>query len=340
MLTNKKVQIIISCLLALGVLLCVYTPNSLQNLLLEREINLTPQSFAPQIMMAYLVLGLGFLLISQKRLMFTSFACCAALCLFLKDASGEVLKHPAPTGQPNVSIAHFNLANSENDIEAQIQAMLDTKADLLSIQELTPDWEMPLLQMLEMDYPYFKSIPDLGINGVAVYSKHPFESIDTFHYKNIPNIIGSISFEEHSFFFIASHTQPAFTEKAYLSQQAHLEKVAQKCQQIADPLVTFGDYHATPWSEEIRHFRMLAELNDSRRNLSPSYPHASMSFFDIPIDHIFFTDHFQCTSFHTISGESSDHLGIQAVFEFVDPKLDMLSEARKQYYVREASFEF
>lgn len=332
MFTNKALQFTIAGLLIAGVLLCVYTPD---NLSLRWGAN-----FTPQIMLAYLTLGLGFLFVSQRQLMFTSFACCAALCLFLKDASGDVLNHPAPTGQASVSIAHFNLANSETDFEAQMKAMLDADADLLSIQELTPEWELPLLQSLQMDYPYFKSIPDLGLNGVAVYSKHPFETIDTFHHDNIPNIIGSIAFEDNSFYFIASHTQPAFTEKAFLSKQAHLERVAHKCRQIADPLVTFGEYHATPWSEEIRQFRMLAELNDSRRNLTPSYPHGTVSFFDIPVDHIFFTDHFQCTSFYTISGETSRHLGIQAVFEFVDPALDILSEARKDYYVRETSLEF
>ncbi|MEM9990418.1 MAG: endonuclease/exonuclease/phosphatase family protein [Bacteroidota bacterium] len=332
MLTNKVLQIIISCLLVLGVLLCVYTP---ENLLLKWGTN-----FTPQIMFAYLVLSLGFLLVSQQRLMMTSFACCAVLCLFLKEASGDVLKHPESNGQASISIAHFNLANSETNPQKQFQAMLNTKADLLSIQELTPDWEMPLVQMLQMDYPHFKSIPDLGTNGVAIYSKYPFKTIDTFHYDHIPNIIGSVVLKEHDFHFIASHTKPAFTESAYLAQQAHLETVAHKCRAIRDPLVTFGEYHATPWSEEIRQFRRQARLNDSRRNLTPSYPHGTMSFFDVPIDHIFFTDHFQCTDFRTISGETSKHLGIQAVFEFVDPTLDVLTEARKKYYVRETSLSF
>lgn len=332
MLTNRTIQNILISLLVIGAVLCIYTPN---NPLLKWGTN-----FTPQFMIAYLLLGLGFFLASQPRLMFTSFACCGALCFFLKEVSGEVLQHASASGQPNVSIAHFNLANSESNFGTQIEAMLATKADLLSIQELTPDWEMPLMQTLTMDYPYFKSIPDLGLNGVAVYSKYPFETIDTFHYQEIPNIIGSIAFEENLFYFIASHTQPAFTEQSYLSQRAHLEQVAHKCRTIEEPIVTFGEYHATSWSEEIRHFRMLAELNDSRRNFTPTHPHGVLSFFDIPIDHIFFTDQFQCTSFHTISGETSKHLGIQAVFEFIDPNLDILTEARKQYYVRETSFEF
>ncbi len=332
MLTNKIVQNIFILLLVVGAVLCIYTPD---NLLLKWGTN-----FTPQIMVAYLLLGVGFLMASQQRLMFTSLACSAMLCLFLKDASGEVLKYPAATQQPSVSVAHFNLANSESDFIAQIDAMLNTDADLLSIQELTIDWEVPLMQALSPAYPYFKSIPDLGINGVAVYSKHPFQTIDTFHYENTPNIVGSIAFEDNLFYFIGSHTMPAFTEQAYLSRKLHLERVAQECKMINEPLMTFGEYHEVPWSEEIRHFRMLAELNDSRRNFTPTHPHGALTFFDLPIDHIFFTDHFQCTSFNTISGETSDHLGIQAVFEFVDPTLDILSEARKQYYVREASFEF
>ena len=76
--------------------------------------------YANQIMLGYLLMGLLFLALRQKELMTLSFACCVALCLYLKlavDIDREGFKKWRSGDQIQVeskpaafTVAHFNLA--------------------------------------------------------------------------------------------------------------------------------------------------------------------------------------------------------------------------------------
>lgn len=302
--------LVIGLILSTGVLV-YFTPSYLP---VKLGVN-----YAPQFMLAYFFIGLLFLVFNKPKLMFSSFACSAALGLFLKSNTYGAIMYPTPSDQPKVSVAHFNTINFDNDYQATLDLILDVDADLVSVQELTLDWDEELENGLSEVYPFNKTIPDLGINGMAIYSKHPFSNIDTFQFKGIPNIMGTIQLDQNeSVNFISSHTTPALTTADYFEMKAHLVEIANAYAAMNnEPTVVFGDYHAVPWSSEIQTFKNLTGLNDSRIGIAPTYPHGIVDFFESPIDHILFSDHFKCTSFYTLSGDNSKHVGIQGTFELV-----------------------
>ncbi|MEM1319963.1 MAG: endonuclease/exonuclease/phosphatase family protein [Bacteroidota bacterium] len=303
----KSVQWGLSLLIIAGALICIFTPNYF--------LFKMGASFAIHIMLSYLVLGIFFLIIRQPRLMFTSFACCAGLCMFLKYASNADLRLPAQTSNAVFKIAHFNVsASDENNYEGMINSILDAEADLVSIQEVTPDWDVQFKEQLSREYPYSSTIVRFDPYGQAIYSKFPLQLVDTFYYKDIPNLIGSFrpSGMSRKIYFISSHTTPPLFSNAYEDLRQHLRQIAEYANRIKEPLLTFGDYYAPPWWAEIQNLKEAANLNDSRRSTQVDVN----AFLQNPIDYIFHSSHFECVGFSTITTDSSSHLGISGTYQF------------------------
>ncbi len=301
LLSYTPIQFTLSLLIILGAIFCVFTPNYL--LFKQGEL------YAVQIMLGYMALGMIFLVAKQPRLVFTSFTCCAALCMFLKHSANGALKFPAKTNEATVSVAHFNLSNADHDL---VNEVLKTNADIISFQEVNPIWKKEL-EKLSKHYPNNYVIADMDF-GMAVYSRYQFEKIDTFLFNNIPNITGSIKAEgtKAEVHFISSYTKPLFYLKDYEQLKNHLQSITDHATELNAPLITMGGYNAVPWSNEILSFREAVNLNDSRRGFVPRFP----NFFQIPFDHIFYSEHLQCFNFNSIDNAASEYVGIMGIYQF------------------------
>jgi endonuclease/exonuclease/phosphatase (EEP) superfamily protein YafD len=308
-LTYRYIQLALTSLIVLGTFICVFTPNYFLFKMGAR--------FAVQIMLGYLVLGFVFLIFRQHKLMFTSFACCAGLCLFLKYASDGQLSPPLKTDQQTLNVAHFNVSASIIDYKQTIDEILAVDADVITLQEITPDWDAELKESLQDEYPYSKTIVRLDPFGLAIYSRFPLLSADTFMFENTPNIVGTVQLEGkgQEICFIVSHALPVFYTKDYERQRKHLMAIAKYSSSTDCPIITIGDYNAVPWSYEIQDFKAAAKLNDSRRGFMPA-SNGSFSLFQIPSDHIFYSDQLECTEFQEINSPSSGHLGIKGSYQF------------------------
>ncbi len=312
-LNYRFIQYALSTLIVLGAVIIVFTPNYFLFKMGSR--------FAIQIMLGYLFLGFVFMAFRLNKLMFTSFACCAGLCLFLKYASDGQLTPPLKTNALSINVAHFNVAASNSDIQTTIDEILEVDADVISFQEVTPDWDYILSETLKETFPYAKSVVRFDPHGLAIYSKYPLVNVDTFMYEDIPNIIGSIYIDdaEKEICFISSHTNPAFYTSDYERQRNHLMAIADHASHSSCPVITLGDYNAVPWSYEIRNFKSAAKLNDSRKGYMPS-SNGTFSLFQIPSDHIFYSEHFKCLNFQEISDPEAGHLGLKGTYQFNEEK--------------------
>jgi len=313
----QPVQFVLSSLIIMGAVMCIFTPNYFLFKL--------GATYAVHLMFAYLFIGMIFLIAKQPKLMFTSFACCAGLCLFLKSSANEDLILPARTDGESVKVAHFNISTFGNDYDEILNEILNTNADVISIQELTPDWNQFIENsLISKQYPHDVSLVRIDPFGVAVYSKYEFTSVDTFYYNNNPNfrnipnlhcIINSPR-ENRKVNFISSRTYPPFNVTAYDHLREHMVFIAKKISTITGPVITVGDYNAVPWSKEIKEFRDLAQLKDSRRSYTPSFKEGSFMLFHLPIDHIFFSEELRCVEFENLYTAGSNHIGIEGTYQF------------------------
>jgi endonuclease/exonuclease/phosphatase (EEP) superfamily protein YafD len=305
-----------SLLLIVGAVLCVYTPD---NIVFKNW-----AAYAAQITMGYWLLGLLFLALKQPRLTMISFVCCAFLCIYLKSATNPALQMPTKTGEPTLKVAQFNLsAYTGSDYSSYLNVLRKTNADIISVQEVDRNWAHVLEDSLRNMYPHQCGYLSSNLYSLKVLSKHSFAICDTLFCDKVPSLILGFKNKpkDKPVYIISTFIEPPVFSSAYKRLQKQMDTIAFKIKSIYAPVITVGDYNIAASTNEIQQFRQMANLNDSRRGYRPSRADGHFSLLDVPTDHIFYTNHFNCIDFQTISGVESERLGILGVYQFVQDSL-------------------
>ncbi len=263
-------------------------------------------NYTVHIMFANLALGLLFLVLNEKKLLFTSFIACAVLCLYLKSSSNNVLKLPSKTIQESLNVAQLNIASTHEHIYEAIEHIKNTDADILSLQEVAPDMAMLLKQELDQLYP-FKTIVHRKEDflGIGIFSKIPFLSIDTFYMDDIPSLAVDVKCSNQRTGIISSYVYPELSSADNTRVLAQFETIEFYIANQANPLIAIGDFNQLQFSNYLKDLKRESLLNDSRR----------FQFLDNPTDHILFSSHFDCVEFQTLSNRFTNHLGIKGSYQ-------------------------
>lgn len=269
------------------------------------------------LMLAMLVMSLAAMVVGKRKIMFAGLGCVAAMCVFLKSASNNDFKLP-PTNDAKCSleVAHINLANLDDSTNQITELLRDQNIELVSFQELTPDWAPLLDDVLKSAFPY--SVQEVRIDpfGIAVYSKYPFVVSDTFMYEDKPAVQTVVEKDGRQFEIISSYLIPAFDQQSQLQAAGQLSKIAEHVTQSDLPLISLGEFNMVYWAHEIRTFRARTGLINSRRDISQSN-------LRLPYDHIFFSDQLECTRFEELRGKAANnYLGICGSYQI---------KAKKEY---------
>ena len=316
--TQTFVQYGLMAAMLMVVVLCISPPDIL---LLKRVAN-----FTVQIMLAFFAAGMLFFLLGNKRLVLASFASCALLCLYLKSVSNQNLRLATSNSEPRISIANINLSLSD-EYNSTLSTIINTDADLISFQEVTPDWHEILSELLSQKYPYQSSVVRIDPYGLAMYCKYPFSDVDTFYYDEIPNLRVTLTSEDDKkIHIVSSHTSVPATREAYTSIREHFEVISDYRAALKDPVITVGDYNLPSWSDEIKYFKFLTDLNDSRRDIVPVSMQGNFSLLKVPVDHIFYCDRIECTDFQVLTSKNANHLGILGSYQLIASALPNVAQ--------------
>ncbi len=293
-----------------GVLLCIYQPDSY-----------TIKSwtkFAPHITISYWIAGLFFLAVKQNRLTMVSFICCGFLCLFMKNAGNTNLVIPTKTNEPLVKIGQYNLAEVYGNYNELIAKIIESDADVVSLQEVPISKQQWLEDTLKALYPNPCRSEAADFRGILLLSKHAFISCDTIKSDNIPNLSISIRTKNSArkLYVVGTYLAPPFGASDYKALRRQLDTVANYVNLLGEPFITVGDFNMEGSSYEIQNFRRATRILDSRRGFQPMRQDGTYDFKAIPTDHIFYTQHFQCVDFQTVSDSLKRHLGIVGTYQF------------------------
>ncbi len=307
-LHKRIVEYAVSIALVAGVVLIFFTPmvGFLKRL----------SNFSVHIMLLYLLTGMFFFLYDQKRLVIVSLACCGTLCLFLKNASNQDLRLAQINAGPRLSVSLVDLSLAEDGYEKTIEHIRKTDADVISVQELTPNWLPVLNDLLCKDYPFHYTMARIDPFGMGVYSKLPMTEIDTFYFGQIPNLVTSVNVvEDFPFHIIHSISEAPVNQEAYADIEAHFRKMSRYLASLDGPVITVGNYRLPSWAPEIQAYKFSAGLKDSRRDGLPRPSKGIASFFGVPVDHIFFSEGLECTNFKVLLNDNYSHLGIYGSYQ-------------------------
>lgn len=298
----------LSTLIVLLTAVCLFTP---QVLFLKQVAANTLY-----IMLALLLAGFFFFLIEHERLMVISFFCCCVLCIHLKSSANKQMRLAAVTANPSLNISHINLSNAESEYDSVIQYLLKLNTDFLSIQELTPDWKEELIEGLSGRFQYFHTMTRLDQYGMGFFSKFPLLSVDTLYYQNIPSLTCSIKIDSTQKCHILScQGIPPVSQSAFTAIDRHFNYLSEYLKNINGSIIVLGDLHLPPWSSEIQRFKSMSRLQDSRRDINPRHLDGSVSLPRIPVEHIFYCEKFECTSFSEAGNDRVGRVGITGTYQ-------------------------
>jgi hypothetical protein len=265
---------------------------------------------AVPLMLTFLFMGLFLLTFKLKKLFFTSFACCASLCFFLKSASNGSLRFNDIKTQKVLNVGHVNLASLENDFQEVLDSLIQMPIDVWCFQEYTPDFA-PILSSYKKIFPYKAEMLRIDPFGVVFLSKIPILSSDTILIENIPSLNINVRYENSDVHIYSVYSMPPTNEESYSTTDACLQQMAKVMVENGNSNIVLGDFNLVSWSREIKNFRSSAKLFNSRRDILPIFHKGSLTNINGAIDHIFFGENFNCVGFNELRfGKNNSHIGI------------------------------
>lgn len=242
--------------------------------------------------------GFAFLL-KQPFVMLYTWLACVALCHFLKDTQRSPFYYAeARETARQIQIAHFDISN-EAETTVLLEILGDLNVDLISIQSKGNKLIEGLVSAkLQAKYP-FKLATDYEkarMHSTLIFSKIPFETTDTFHCEGLPYLMGDLIIDSsrHRKLQFLSLYLPDNIANDPLLMQEQLSAIG-TCwsarQTKAAALMAFGAIPSAAWSPEIRAFRSLCTLHDSRLDLE----------LQANPEHIFYSNHLRCINFESLA---------------------------------------
>lgn len=293
------IQFTLSLLIAVVTMVAILAPGS--------DMAVRMVDYNVHMMMAMVAIGFIAFVFDYKQLMTTGLGCGMLFCLFLKNASNSDMVLPVVNDEPQLSVAHFNVSNVQ-DIRHMIKTIRDINVDLLSFQELTPDWNKILQDSIQDMYPYNISLVRIDPFGMAMYSKDAFESIDTFLYDNKPNLEAELLVDQQPIYVIGSYIVPNNGKNEDVETLEHLDLIEYRVRNKDTAVVALGDYNMVYWANPISRFRANAQMMHSRRDVTEGK-------LKPPYDHIFYSVDMECTKFENIEDYQQNHIGIYGVYQ-------------------------
>jgi len=259
-------------------------------------------------MFGSLLLGMIFLLMGQRRLMFASLLSCGLLCVFLKKASNQHIVLPDSNNLPGVDIAHFNLSNIQESRDSLYKLLSRLDPDVISFQEYTPDWDNFFNTNKLFKYDYFSKEVRIDPYGMCIFSKYPIKNASLYYHNDIPNYKSNLILGDLDISMFTSYLLPPFSPSGKVETRAHLNRIVNKVSESIVPSIVLGDFNMVYWENDISEFRAEAGLSNSRRDID-------VTSLKIPYDHIFYSEELECTHFVELFDGSDNHIGIYGEFQ-------------------------
>jgi endonuclease/exonuclease/phosphatase (EEP) superfamily protein YafD len=215
-------------------------------------------------------------------------ATAAPLVVFVFLYGGLFLPRVAPqraSGTAPLRILTLNVLGGNDDGAPVAQLVTEESPDLVCLQELNPRMAEDLVARLGQEYPYYALLPEEGVTGLGVFSRHPLQDggeIPDPAWAHGAQVV-TVEFEGRPVLVLNVHAMTSWLSIGSRSwgtgrfeqtfrlreQQARLwlERVAQH----DGPAIVAGDCNTTDQNESYR--LLAAELRDAHRRAGWAWGH-------------------------------------------------------------------
>lgn len=217
--------------------------------------------------------------------------------------------------QADLSVVHYNVKENNRYMDRLAEDVLAAGADVVSLQELRPETFPVADTILSAAYPYKRVTLEHKGFGMAIYSRYPIANDSILVAGYFPVMTGTINTPAGEISYLCATTSTPTSEKGFEKQEKEFLLLTQMAKAGSKPLILMGDLNAVPWSTSMEGLMEHGHLEDSRKDLSATFPSQSV-WVQIPIDYILHSPDLKCLAFETLKRSSSNHLGIKGYYQF------------------------
>lgn len=214
-------------------------------------------------------------------------------------------------GSHGLRMAHMNVWQPNEDRARAIAAAVATNADLISVQEVSPEWAVALQGALAKDYPYHHVVPSTNCYGIALFSKRPFESVRTITIAGAPFIEAMVNVEGKIVRVFAVHATSPGSHAHFRRRNVQLAALAERIRSEPVPTLVIGDLNTVHWDGAYERFCSRSGVRPINSPFNITWPSVG-PFALIPLDHALVSGGLRPTALSSFEVNGSDHRGLLA----------------------------
>jgi endonuclease/exonuclease/phosphatase (EEP) superfamily protein YafD len=215
-------------------------------------------------------------------------------------------------GEALVRVAQMNVFQPNRDHAEVIAAAIATEADVISFQEVSPEWASVLQQGLAESYPYHRLVPRSNCYGIALFSRLPFLKAETQPLQRRSMLSAEVETSVGPVRLLSVHATSPGSYGHYRERNAQLCELAARINDSPMPVVLFGDLNTVSWDRALVDLCARTGLREHDDNTDATWPSfAGLAL--IPLDHILVTGELAVDQLDIFPISGSDHRGVTAV---------------------------
>jgi len=216
-----------------------------------------------------------------------------------------------PRTEHGLRLAHLNVFQGNDDYNAVIASVLEADADVISVQEVGPEWAVALSTALSEKYPHAQVVPRTNCSGIALFSKLPFKRAEVIEIARTPFIDATVEMDGRLLRVIAAHATSPGGYGRFLRRNEQLDALAGIIRDSGEPVVLIGDLNTVHWDDAYRRFCVVSGARPMNSSMELTWPSVG-PFALMPLDHALIKGPLSPARFRSFRISGSDHRGLVA----------------------------
>lgn len=213
---------------------------------------LSPDAYLVMLLRAFMPWwALGLLACSMLALWRGGFWLSAAMLIgavgAYEECSFQSVKKQDLMQGATLHVAHMNVWQPNESYAEVVAFIRHCGADLVSLQEVSPEWAMELCSGLSDMYPFRVIEPRSDCYGIALFSKQPLQRSTVRWITGTNMIEAEVAVGGQAFHVIAAHATSPTGYIDFRSRNEQLAQVAERIRSMEGPVLLIGDLNTVHW---------------------------------------------------------------------------------------------
>lgn len=228
---------------------------------------------------------------------------------------------PAPVlAQTGLTVVSSNLNVYNKEYEKIARAFDSSGADIICLQELTPEASDFLIASTKSVYPHTFMVPQPGMFGAGILSKVPLTNTEKLYLSeapDIPTLKATAMIHGRPITILDTHPIAPLGEPTFKIRNEQLDNLADLAAKSKDPVILVGDLNVTPFSPFFKRLVQAGGYFDTTPGFGfqPSWQAQGFPFnkpidqilFNLPLDHVLVRGPFKTMDRRILDSIGSDH---------------------------------